>query len=180
MLSHIQLFAALWTVSRQAPLSLGLFRQEQEWVAIPFSRGCSRPRHWTFISYVSCITGGCFNTELSGKSAIVINDHIFSGLEHHKFMLLHLWCLEFLMGGRAVLLLKALGEYPFPWLFQLLKAPAFFGLWPCCMLFLPSHVQLWLCTSCFPLRGPLAPSYWIAQDFKILNLIISTKSLFST
>ena len=171
MLSRIQLFAALWTVSRQAPLSPGLFRQEQEWVAIPFSRGCSRPRHWTFISYVSCITGGCFNTEPSGKSAIVINDHIFSGLEHHKFMLLHLRCSEFLMGGGAVLLLKALGGNPFPCLFQLLKAPASFGWWPCCKLFLPSHVHLWLCTSCFPLRGPLAPSHRIAQDFISRSLI---------
>ena len=26
-----------------------------EWVAIPFSRGSSRPRDWTHISYVSCV-----------------------------------------------------------------------------------------------------------------------------
>ena len=44
-----------------------------EWVAIPFSRGSSRPRHWTRVSYVSCIgrqilyhqchLGSCFNVK---------------------------------------------------------------------------------------------------------------------
>ena len=33
--SHVQLFAALWTVARQAPLSLGLSRQEY-WSGLPF------------------------------------------------------------------------------------------------------------------------------------------------
>ena len=28
MLSHVQLFVTLWTVARQAPLSMGFFRQE--------------------------------------------------------------------------------------------------------------------------------------------------------
>ena len=37
--SRVQLFAILWTVARQAPLSMGFSRQELlEWVAIPFSR----------------------------------------------------------------------------------------------------------------------------------------------
>ena len=35
-----------------------------EWVAYPFSRGSSRPRNWT---RVSCIAGGFFTNELSGK-----------------------------------------------------------------------------------------------------------------
>ena len=26
-----------------------------EWVVIPFSRGSSHPRNWTFVSYVCCI-----------------------------------------------------------------------------------------------------------------------------
>ena len=31
-----------------------------EWVAFPFSRGCSRPRDW---NHISCIAGGFFTTE---------------------------------------------------------------------------------------------------------------------
>ena len=33
--SHVQLFATLWTVACQAPLSMGFFRQEH-WSELPF------------------------------------------------------------------------------------------------------------------------------------------------
>ena len=54
MLSHfslVQLFATLWTVALQSPLSMGFSRKE----VIPFSRGSFQPREKTCISYVSCI-----------------------------------------------------------------------------------------------------------------------------
>ena len=35
MLSHVQLFATPWTVSHQAPQSMGFFRQEY-WSGLPF------------------------------------------------------------------------------------------------------------------------------------------------
>ena len=35
LLSHVQLFAAPWTVARQAPLSMGFPRQEY-WIGMPF------------------------------------------------------------------------------------------------------------------------------------------------
>ena len=35
MLSHIQLFATLWTVAHRAPLSMGFSRQEH-WRELPF------------------------------------------------------------------------------------------------------------------------------------------------
>ena len=38
-----------------------------EWVAISFSRGSSRPRDWTHISWVSCIAGGFCTAEPSAK-----------------------------------------------------------------------------------------------------------------
>ena len=42
--SHVQLFATLWTVARQAPLSMGILQARiLEWVAIPFCRGSSQP-----------------------------------------------------------------------------------------------------------------------------------------
>ena len=55
MLSHfscVQLFMILGTVAFQAPLSMGFSRQE--WVAMPSSKGSSRPTEWTCISYISC------------------------------------------------------------------------------------------------------------------------------
>ena len=41
-----------------------------EWVAYPFSSGSSQPRNWT---RVSCIAGGFFTTELSGKHKCLVN-----------------------------------------------------------------------------------------------------------
>ena len=43
-----------WTVTCQAPLSMGFPRQEY-WVAISYSRGSSQPRNLTCISCISCI-----------------------------------------------------------------------------------------------------------------------------
>ena len=37
-----------------------------EWVAIPFSRGPSRPRDRTHVSWVSCLADGFFTTEPQG------------------------------------------------------------------------------------------------------------------
>ena len=51
VLSCVQLFAALWTVACQAPLSIG-FPGILEWVASFYSRGCYCPRDWT---HLSCI-----------------------------------------------------------------------------------------------------------------------------
>ena len=45
-----------WTVTHQAPLSMGFSRQALlEWVAISSSRGSSLPRDQTYVSCVSCI-----------------------------------------------------------------------------------------------------------------------------
>ena len=52
--SHVQLFAILWTVANQTPLSMGFFRQEH-WSGLPSTRGSSPPRDRTCISYVSCV-----------------------------------------------------------------------------------------------------------------------------
>ena len=41
-----------------------------DWVAMPFSRGSSRPRDWT---WVFCIAGRFFTTEPPGKAQICVN-----------------------------------------------------------------------------------------------------------
>ena len=53
--SCVWLLVASWIVVHQAPLSMEF--SMQEWVAIPFSRGSSWPRDWT---WVSCIAGKFF------------------------------------------------------------------------------------------------------------------------
>ena len=59
MLSHfsrVQLFATLWTVACQAPLSTGILQARiLECVATPSSKGSSQLRDQTCISYISCI-----------------------------------------------------------------------------------------------------------------------------
>ena len=54
-LSRVQLFATLWTVACQAPLSMRFSRQEY-WSGLPCPlRGCSWSRDQTHVSYISCI-----------------------------------------------------------------------------------------------------------------------------
>ena len=51
----VQLFAILWALACQAPLSMGILQARiLEWVAMPSSRGSCQPRDWT---QVSCIAG---------------------------------------------------------------------------------------------------------------------------
>ena len=82
MLSHfscVRFFATLWTVSPQAPLSLGFSRQEYwsglscpppgdlslEWVAMPSSWGSFWPKDRTCVSCISCIAGRFFTYVLN-------------------------------------------------------------------------------------------------------------------
>ena len=52
VLSCVQLFATLWTVAFQAPLSMGFSSKDTRGVAAASSRRSSRPRDWICISYV--------------------------------------------------------------------------------------------------------------------------------
>ena len=62
------LFATLWTVAHQAPLSMGILQARiLEWVAMLFSRGSSQPRDRTLVSCGSCLAGRFSTTEPPGK-----------------------------------------------------------------------------------------------------------------
>ena len=87
VLNHVscaRLFATLWTVACQAPLSIGFSRQEY-WSGLPFpfSSGSSRPRDQTC---VSCIAGGFLTAEPPGEACPVLYVYFLS----HHFELLHL------------------------------------------------------------------------------------------
>ena len=54
-----------WTVAHSTPLSMGFSGKNVEWVAMPSSRGSSRPGDG---SHVSCTAGGFFTAEPLGKT----------------------------------------------------------------------------------------------------------------
>ena len=93
LLSRVWVFVTPWTVAHQAPLSMGSSRQEywSGWVAIPFSRGSSRPRDRT---QVSCTAGRvliCPSGQTSqGKSLwtrqgtfLLVIDHSYSSSQRN-------------------------------------------------------------------------------------------------
>ena len=70
-LSCVQHFVTRWTAARQAPLSMGFFRQEY-WSGVPFPPPGdlpSPPKDRTHISHASCIAGEFFPTESPGNSS---------------------------------------------------------------------------------------------------------------
>ena len=80
--SRVWLFETLWTVARQAPLSMEiLLARILEWAAIPSSRGSSRSRDGTWVFLLSsALAGGFFtseplgNPEASCKSSLFLVD----------------------------------------------------------------------------------------------------------
>ena len=67
--SPVQLFRTPWTVACQALLSVRILQARiMEWIAMPSTRGSSRPRDRTSISYVSpVLTGGSSPLATPGK-----------------------------------------------------------------------------------------------------------------
>ena len=56
-ISHVWLFATLWTVACQAPLSVRFSQARRpEWIAISSCRGTFQPRDQTHVSHVSHIS----------------------------------------------------------------------------------------------------------------------------
>ena len=54
LISCVGLFATPWTVTHQAPLSIGILQAGiLEWTAMPSSRGSSQPRDQTQVSHVA-------------------------------------------------------------------------------------------------------------------------------
>ena len=52
--SHVWLFATLWTVAHQAPLSMGILQARiMEWVEMPSSRGSSQSKDQTQVSHTA-------------------------------------------------------------------------------------------------------------------------------
>ena len=67
----------LWTVDRQAPLSMGILQARiLEWVAMPCSRGSSRPRDGTQVSGIADGFFFFFFTISATREALALNMHV--------------------------------------------------------------------------------------------------------
>ena len=71
LLSHVRLFATLWTVAYQAPPFMGFSRQES-WSGLPFPPPGDLPSPGIKLGSVSCIVGGLFTTESPRKPVSVM------------------------------------------------------------------------------------------------------------
>ena len=70
--SRVCLFATPWTAVHQGSSVHGILQARiLEWVVMSSSRGSSWLRDQTRISYVSCIAGGFFTAESSGKPQLL-------------------------------------------------------------------------------------------------------------
>ena len=65
LLSRVPIAATLWMVARQAPLSMGFFRQEYR-NGLPFPSPGDLPRPWINPECLA-LAGGFFIVELPGK-----------------------------------------------------------------------------------------------------------------
>ena len=65
LLSHVPLFATLWTVAHQVPLSMGFLRQEY-WSGLPFPSPGDLPNPG-IKPLSSALAGGFFAAEPPGK-----------------------------------------------------------------------------------------------------------------
>ena len=90
VLSREWLFAILWTVAHQAPLSWDFLGKNTGLCdATSSSRGSSWSRDRT---HISCLADGFFTTELPGKPSISVNDEgtvvkkteVFALIEHFR------------------------------------------------------------------------------------------------
>ena len=73
--SHVQLFVTPWTVTCQAPLSIGILQVRiLEWAVISSCRGSSQPRDQTQVSQIA----GRFFTISVTREALIFYHHIYN------------------------------------------------------------------------------------------------------
>ena len=78
VLNPVQLFATLWTIARQAPLSLGFSRQEY-WNGLPFPLPGGLPD--AGIELTSC-TAGRFSTAKPGNLCMYVCVCVYTHFPH--------------------------------------------------------------------------------------------------
>ena len=73
LFSHVQLFVTLWTITHQAPLSMGFFRQEY-WNGLPHPSPGDLPDSWIeLVSLMSpALVGGFLTTSTTWQTLIYV------------------------------------------------------------------------------------------------------------
>ena len=71
--SHVRLFANLWTIAHQTPLSMGFSKQRYSSIAMPSSRGSSQPRSNPYVLCLLHWQVGSLPLELRGKPTFSYN-----------------------------------------------------------------------------------------------------------
>ena len=66
-LSHVQLSATPWTVTRQDPLSMGILQEYWSGLPFPFFRGSSQLRDQTHVSWAPALQVDSLPSEPPGK-----------------------------------------------------------------------------------------------------------------
>ena len=89
-------FETPWTVSLVHEISQ---TRILEWVAVSSSRGSSRPRDWT---HISCIAGGFFTAEPSGKECISHEHLKISYVFTTEYMQFYFFCFQLLFLSTAI------------------------------------------------------------------------------
>ena len=133
LLSRVRLFATLWTVARQAPLSMGILQARiLEWVAMLSSRGSSQPRDRTQVSHI----GGTFFTIRASRKALSHHRNPILIMPVHFSKPSRTWCYQI-----------------FLWLNTELKHNIFlkhFSLAHTCTYAQPCKILKWQCILSFP------------------------------
>ena len=102
--SRVWLFATPWTVASQAPLFMGFLGQEY-WSGWPFHPPGNLPDpniEPTSISCVSCIAGGFFTAEPSGKECISHEYLKISYVFTTEYMQFYFFCFRLLFLSTAM------------------------------------------------------------------------------
>ena len=70
--SRVPLFATLWTVALQAPLSMGFFSKNNKVGCHILLQGIFPTQDLTHLSYVSCMGGGFFTTSTTWEAPLIL------------------------------------------------------------------------------------------------------------
>ena len=90
--SHVWLFVTPWTVTCQAPLSMGIFQARiLACIAVPSSRGSSRPKHWTWVSRSPVLAGKFFTTSATLEAPVICLVKLTHDVNSHTECIILVW-----------------------------------------------------------------------------------------
>ena len=111
LVAQLRLSATHWTVVHQAPLFMGIFRQEYWSDCHSFSRGSSWPRDGTCISCISCAAGRFFTCWAIREALYIIEDTYLKVTININTNFLKIYTLYFVEKARDCNILNSIYNY---------------------------------------------------------------------